>query len=102
MGPATHVGLNRALLDFSNRLVPYITEKRFCGKVIYSGGDDVMAVLPLENLPEYLLSIRAVWCGSKDPFNEFDNQNIYGKSTGYWQPKLESCASTIVDYLSKY
>jgi CRISPR-associated protein Cmr2 len=34
MGPATHVGLNRALLDFSNRLVPYLTEKRFCGKVI--------------------------------------------------------------------
>ncbi|MEN9223670.1 MAG: type III-B CRISPR-associated protein Cas10/Cmr2, partial [Thermostichus sp. BF3_bins_97] len=45
MGPATHVGLNRALLDFSNRLVPYLTEKRFCGRVVYSGGDDVMALL---------------------------------------------------------
>jgi CRISPR-associated protein Cmr2 len=89
MGPATHVGLNRALLDFSNRLVPYLTEKRFCGKVIYSGGDDVMAVLPLEDLPEYLLSLRAAWCGSKDPFDEFDNQDICEKSTGYWQPKLE-------------
>ncbi|MEA5503673.1 type III-B CRISPR-associated protein Cas10/Cmr2 [Halotia wernerae UHCC 0503] len=58
MGPATHVGLNRALLDFSNRLVPYLTEKRFCGRVIYSGGDDVMVVLPLEDLPEYLLSFN--------------------------------------------
>ena len=36
MGPATHVALNRALLDFSNRLVPHITERRFCGKVVYS------------------------------------------------------------------
>lgn len=81
MGPATHVGLNRALLDFSNRLVPYLTEKRFCGKVIYSGGDDVMAVLPLEDLPEYLLSLRAAWCSGKDPFDEFESEG------GYWTPK---------------
>jgi len=87
MGPATHVGLNRALLDFSNRLVPYITEKRFCGKVVYSGGDDVMAVLSLADLPEYLLSLRAAWCGDKDPFNEFNHLGLDGESTGYWQPR---------------
>ncbi|AOY78995.1 type III-B CRISPR-associated protein Cas10/Cmr2 [Moorena producens JHB] len=81
MGPATHVGLNRALLDFSNRLVPYITEKRFCGKVVYSGGDDVMAVLPLEDLPEFLRSLRAAWCGAEDPQQEFDPNG------GYWYPK---------------
>ncbi len=80
MGPATHVGLNRALLDFSNRLVPYITEQRFCGKVVYSGGDDVMAVLPLADLPEFLLSLRAAWCGSRDPKGEFISQG------GYWLP----------------
>ena len=67
MGPATHVGLNRALLDFSNRLVPYLTEQRFCGRVVYSGGDDVMVMLPIEDLPEYLLSLRAAWCGGDDP-----------------------------------
>jgi len=81
MGPATHVGLNRALLDFSNRLVPHITEKRFCGKVVYSGGDDVMAVLPLEDLPEYLRALRAAWCGGEDPQNEFSSEG------GYWHPK---------------
>lgn len=82
MGPATHVGLNRALLDFSNRLVPYLTEKRCCGKVIYSGGDDVMAVLPLEDLPTYLLSLRAAWCGGNDRYDEFVSQG------GYWTPKV--------------
>ena len=92
MGPATHVGLNRALLDFSNRLVPYLTEKRFCGRVIYSGGDDVMVVLPLEDLPEYLLSLRAAWSGGEDPKNEFENKrngadNQTGdNTTGYWYP----------------
>ncbi|MDJ0618410.1 MAG: type III-B CRISPR-associated protein Cas10/Cmr2 [Calothrix sp. MO_192.B10] len=91
MGPATHVGLNRALLDFSNRLVPYLTEKRFCGRVIYSGGDDVMAVLPLEDLPEYLLCLRAAWCGQNDPYSnqEFTtsrNGTSSDKNTGYWHP----------------
>ncbi len=100
MGPATHVGLNRALLDFSNRLVPYITEKRFCGRVIYSGGDDVMVVLPLEDLPEYLLSLRAAWSGGKDPKQEFENerngvacesnnQTQEAQTTGYWYPNQQ-------------
>ncbi|MGB3401201.1 MAG: type III-B CRISPR-associated protein Cas10/Cmr2 [Microcoleaceae cyanobacterium] len=77
MGPATHIGLNRALLDFSNRLVPAITEKRFCGRVIYSGGDDVMAVLPIEDLPEYLNSLRAAWSSADDPQGEFDSRGGY-------------------------
>lgn len=85
MGPATHVGLNRALLDFSNRLVPYLTETRYCGRVIYSGGDDVMAILPLEDLPEYLLSLKAAWCGSPDPIGEDD----FKSEGGYWCPQRD-------------
>ncbi|MEM9543641.1 MAG: type III-B CRISPR-associated protein Cas10/Cmr2 [Cyanobacteria bacterium P01_E01_bin.42] len=93
MGPATHVGLNLALLDFSNRLVPFITEKRFCGRVVYSGGDDVMAVLPLEDLPDYLLSLRAAWCGDKkDPYEpqKGDPDLKFEESGGYWKPIAES------------
>ncbi|MBV6622627.1 MAG: type III-B CRISPR-associated protein Cas10/Cmr2 [Rivularia sp. (in: Bacteria)] len=89
MGPATHIGLNRALLDFSNRLVPYLTEQRFCGRVVYSGGDDVMVMLPIEDLPEYLLSLRSAWCGGDDPYQEFENNhnNTSNLPTGYWYPK---------------
>lgn len=80
MGPATHVGLNRALLDFSNRIVPYLTEKRFCGRVIYSGGDDVMVVLPLEDVPGFVRSLRAAWGAHSDPYGDFENQG------DYWNP----------------
>lgn len=89
MGPATHVGLNRALLDFSNRLVPYLTEKRFCGKLVYSGGDDVMALLPLEDLPEYIISLRSAWCGGIDPKGEFQCDRGSEQLTGYWHPNVE-------------
>ncbi len=90
MGPATHVGLNRALLDFSNRLVPYLTEQRFCGKVVYSGGDDVLAVLPLADLPEYLLSLRAAWCGDVDPYTGEDPNIRFLADGGYWQPQAKA------------
>jgi len=94
MGPATHVGLNRALLDFSNRLVPYLTQQRCCGKVIYSGGDDVMAVLPIEDLSLFLRSLRAAWQGAKDPAEEFSNypsnesqeSQESQQGCGYWYP----------------
>lgn len=94
MGPATHLGLNRALLDFSNRLVPYLTEHRFCGKLIYSGGDDVMAVLPVEDLPEYLMSLRAAWCGEADPFLDpditFNQQDTCQEYGDYWHPQFHN------------
>ncbi|NET45363.1 type III-B CRISPR-associated protein Cas10/Cmr2 [Okeania sp. SIO2B3] len=89
MGPATHVGLNRALLDFSNRLVPYLTEERCCGRVVYSGGDDVMAVLPVEDLPEYLRSLHAAWQGGED--SEFESEG------GYWFPKDETVKNSSLD-----
>jgi CRISPR-associated protein Cmr2 len=90
MGPATHVGLNRALLDFSNRLVPYLTEHRYCGRVIYSGGDDVMAVLPLEDLPEYLLSLRSAWSGGQDSCGAKDDLVEFSDRGGYWHPNFKS------------
>ena len=90
MGPATHVGLNRALLDFSNRIIPYLTEKRFCGKLVYSGGDDVLAVLPLADLPEYLLCLRAAWCGANDPYTDDPNNISFIADGGYWQPNSEN------------
>ncbi|MFM7854493.1 MAG: Cas10/Cmr2 second palm domain-containing protein, partial [Flammeovirgaceae bacterium] len=42
MGASTHSALSRALLDFSNQLVPYLTEQRYAGRLIYGGGDDVL------------------------------------------------------------
>lgn len=96
MGPATHVGLNRALLDFSNRLVPYLTEERCCGRVVYSGGDDVMAVLPVEDLPEYLRSLHAAWQGGED--SEFETRGIdIEKKSGYWFPKDETVKNSSLD-----
>lgn len=79
MGPSTHNALSRALLDFSNRLVPYLTENRYAGRLIYAGGDDVLAYTNLWEWDRWLWDIRQCFRGDRDPANEF-------KSAGdYWQ-----------------
>lgn len=89
MGPSTHNALSRALLDFSNRLVPYLTEERYAGRLIYSGGDDVLAYTNLWEWDKWLWDIRQCFKGEHDPtgvnelgvydsdLGEFDNRGNY-------------------------
>jgi CRISPR-associated protein Cmr2 len=91
MGASTHSALSRALLDFSNQLVPYLTEQRYAGRLIYGGGDDVLAYTNLWEWDKWLWDIRQCFRGDKDPLKEQpeykDNPDFtdYFKSEGdYW------------------
>jgi CRISPR-associated protein Cmr2 len=81
MGPSTHSALSRALLDFSNQLVPYITEQRYAGRLIYGGGDDVLAYTNLWEWDKWLWDIRQCFRGDEDPRNEFKNNGDYWQLT---------------------
>ncbi|MFQ3680282.1 MAG: type III-B CRISPR-associated protein Cas10/Cmr2, partial [Pseudanabaenaceae cyanobacterium] len=81
MGPSSHAALSRALLDFSNQLVPYLTEQRYAGRLIYGGGDDVLAYTNLWEWDAWLWDVRQCFRGDKDPHDEFDNPG------DYWQWK---------------
>ncbi|MEA5537030.1 type III-B CRISPR-associated protein Cas10/Cmr2 [Crocosphaera sp. XPORK-15E] len=91
MGPATHSSLSRALLDFSNQLVPYLTEERYAGRLIYSGGDDVLACTNLWEWDNWLWDIRQCFRGDKDPlgFDDDGNFNLgnceFKNDGDYWQ-----------------
>jgi len=77
MGPSSHSGLSRALLDFSNQLVPYLTEDRYAGRLIYSGGDDVLAYSSLWEWDKWVWDIRQCFRGQKDDGGEFQNHGHY-------------------------
>jgi CRISPR-associated protein Cmr2 len=77
MGPSTHGALSRALLDFSNQLVPYLTEQRYAGRLIYGGGDDVLAYTNLWEWDSWLWDLRQCFRGDKDPQHEFKNEGDY-------------------------
>ncbi|MGF1588850.1 MAG: type III-B CRISPR-associated protein Cas10/Cmr2 [Pleurocapsa sp.] len=83
MGPATHSALSRSLLDFANQLVPYLTESRYAGRLIYCGGDDILAYTNLWEWDKWLWDIRQCFKGQEDPGNEFDNEGDYWKYKNY-------------------
>lgn len=77
MGPATHSALSRSLLDFANQLVPYLTESRYAGRLIYCGGDDILAYSNLWEWDQWLWDIRQCFRGQDDPKQEFISQGDY-------------------------
>jgi CRISPR-associated protein Cmr2 len=46
IGPGLHAFISRALADFAHVVVPWVVECEFGGRLIYSGGDDVLALTP--------------------------------------------------------
>ena len=79
MGPATHNALSRALLDFSNQLLPYLTEERYACRLIYGGGDDVLAYANLWEWDSWLWDVRQCFRGQEDP------QGGFTVTGDYWQ-----------------
>ncbi len=63
MSPAIHGFISKALGDFSLKLVRHIVEERYAGKLVYAGGDDVMALLPLDCALEVARELRAAFSG---------------------------------------
>jgi CRISPR-associated protein Cmr2 len=63
MSPAIHGFISKALGDFSLKLVRYIVEIRHPGKLVYAGGDDVLALLPLDSVLEVARELRAAFSG---------------------------------------
>lgn len=93
MGPSTHAALSRALLDFSNQLVPYLTERRYAGRLIYSGGDDVLAYTNLWEWDQWLWDIRQCFRGGDDPHNKFESTGNYW----HWKTSVEGTNPDVMD-----
>ena len=61
--PQRHVTISAALKDFALTVVPQIVEREFLGRVLYAGGDDVMAMLPAADLLPAMLRLREAYRG---------------------------------------
>ncbi|CDM67155.1 type III-B CRISPR-associated protein Cas10/Cmr2 [Pyrinomonas methylaliphatogenes] len=61
--PAVHASISQALGRFALQLVPHIVEERHPGRLIYAGGDDVLALVPLEEALAVARELRAAFSG---------------------------------------
>lgn len=59
--PEEHQAFSKALADFSSREVSRIVEQEHLGRLVYAGGDDVLALLPLHNVLEVAEALRTAF-----------------------------------------
>jgi len=50
VSPSIHQAFSRRLSNFSLNIVRKIVEEKYYGKLVYSGGDDVLALLPVDEV----------------------------------------------------
>ena len=62
--PARHAAISKVLNDFSTHVARHVVENVFKGKLIYAGGDDVLAMVSLDDLLPAMLLLRAAYSGS--------------------------------------
>jgi len=63
VSPAYHGAISGALAAFSGELVRAVVEDLHLGKVLYSGGDDVLAMLGIDDLLSAMTALRCAWSG---------------------------------------
>lgn len=69
ISPNRHLAISGALNDFSQTVVRHVVEEERLGRVIYAGGDDVLAMLPVADLLPAMQRLRQAYSGH-DPDHE--------------------------------
>lgn len=69
VSPNRHLAISDALNDFSQTVVRQVVEEEHLGRVIYAGGDDVLAMLPVADLLSTMQRLRHAYSGI-DPEHE--------------------------------
>jgi len=84
LSPSIHIGVSRALRDFSLKVVREIVEKDHLGKLVYAGGDDVLAFVGLPHLPDVMRKLRACFSGHLSIDDEAERVKIdFEKGNGF-------------------
>jgi CRISPR-associated protein Cmr2 len=76
MGPSLHAFVSRTLGHFSHCIVPWVVEQEFSGRLIYSGGDNVLCLAPADEALDLAARLQqlfsAAWVVDTDPRNKQD------------------------------
>jgi CRISPR-associated protein Cmr2 len=63
LSPNRHLAISGALNDFALSVVRHVVEREYLGRVIYAGGDDVLAMLPVSDLLPAMQRLREAYSG---------------------------------------
>jgi CRISPR-associated protein Cmr2 len=63
LSPNRHLAISGALNDFALHVVPDIIEGEHLGRLLYAGGDDVLAMLPVADVLSAMRRLRSAYSG---------------------------------------
>jgi CRISPR-associated protein Cmr2 len=79
--PNRHLAISGALNDFSQTVVRHVIESENLGRVLYAGGDDVLAMLPVADLLPAMQRLRQAYSGDCPGDGEIDRGHAAKKNT---------------------
>jgi CRISPR-associated protein Cmr2 len=88
LSASLHNSISRALANFALSCVRQVVERRYPGRVVYAGGDDLLALLPANSVLAAARELRALFSGeaSVRPNGDgWDVETLFGDTgcTGY-------------------
>ncbi|MDR0673937.1 MAG: type III-B CRISPR-associated protein Cas10/Cmr2, partial [Zoogloeaceae bacterium] len=81
VSPNRHLAISGALNDFSQTVVRHVIEYEHLGRVLYAGGDDVLAMLPVADLLSAMRRLRQAYSGACPEDDEIDRGHTAEKNT---------------------
>ena len=82
LSPNRHLAISGALNDFSLTVARHVIESEHLGRLIYAGGDDVLAMLPVADLLPAMQRLRVAYAGD-DPAHVAGNRQGLALSRGF-------------------
>jgi len=76
MSAALHNAISGALANFALRFVRQVVEQRYPGRVVYAGGDDVLAILPAQHALAVARELRALFSGEAIIISKGDTWDV--------------------------
>jgi len=86
MSPSLHAAISEALANFALKVVPFVVEELHAGRLVYAGGDDVLALLPLADVLPAARKLRAFFSGEA---KQFGNDILVEFGSKQWTGWLE-------------
>lgn len=77
--PNRHLAISGALNDFSQTVVRHVVEEEHLGRLIYAGGDDVLAMLPVTDLLSSMQRLRHAYSGTVPEDEKVDWGELRGR-----------------------
>ncbi len=76
LSPNRHIAVSGALNDFSLVVARHVVEAEHLGRLIYAGGDDVLAMLPVADLLPAMQRLRVAYSGHDPAHRPGDREGL--------------------------